>query len=110
MVSVRSPHERFELIAGNVLEMLKFRGYKVDLDLKEVKGTEDLKRVFHLKDSVEVDLPKDIFIFHSKGEGGTEIVRALIAEMKERKVNHAIFITSSKLTSVAESDLRTHKR
>jgi hypothetical protein len=108
MVSLRSPYERFELISGNILGMLKFRGYIVDPEMK-VRVEEDLLRVYHLRDDVKVDLPKEIIVFYSSEDRGIKIVQKLLAHMQQMKVTSAVFVTPLKLTPSGSSGLKAQK-
>ena|SRR5579883_1304754 len=108
MVSVRTEFERFELIAGNIVGMLKYRGYKVDPEMK-IRTAEDLIKVYQLGEEVKVDLPKQIIVFYTKEDKGVNIVKKLIVLMESMKVKNAIFVTPEKLTGSGATALRDSK-
>ena len=93
---VRTEEEKKLFIDENVLEMLKFRGYEVN----SKKDKKDISRVYLLNTENKYNMPKKLLVY--KFEEGTESsnIRKLIDLMTyEYKVNNAIFISGTKLTS-----------
>lgn len=105
---MRTEFERFELIAGNIIGMLRYRGYKVDPEMK-IRTEDDLGRVYHLDEKVKVDLPKQITVFYTKEDKGVNIIKKLIVLMDSMKVKNAIFVTPEKLTGSGATALRDSK-